>query len=57
MPGVAATIVPFAFVLSIDDGIWKGVVEPVEFTEKSVEVAVPAVEEPMAKTVEAACEK
>ena len=57
MPGVAATIVPFAFVLSIDDGIWKRVVEPVEFTEKSVEVAVPAVEEPMAKTVEAACEK
>ena len=41
-------------VLRREDGIWKSVVEPVEFTEKSVEVAVPAVVEPIAKRVEAA---
>jgi hypothetical protein len=40
--------------LSTDDGIWKSVVEPVEFTLKSVEVAVPAVVEPIANSVEAA---
>ena len=55
MPATAATMVPALLVLSIEDGIWKSVVEPVEFTLNSVDVAVPCVVEPMAKSVEAAC--
>ena len=49
-------MVPLLFVVSNVLGIWKRVVEPVELTEKRVEVAVPAEEEPIAKRVEAACE-
>ena len=55
MPAIAAMMVPEELVFSIDDGTWKRVVEPVEFTEKSVDVALPAVEEPMAKSTDAAC--
>jgi hypothetical protein len=51
---VVPTMVPLAFVVRTDDGMRKSVVEPVEFTLKSVEVAVPAVVEPIAKSVEAA---
>ena len=51
-----ATIVPFASVVRSDDGMRKSVVEPTLFTLKSVEVAVPAEEEPIAKRVEAACD-
>ena len=45
-------MVPFAFVLRRDEGIWKSVVEPVFDMEKSVEVAPAAVEELMTKIVE-----
>ena len=48
------TMVPFASVVRSDEGIRKSVVEPMLFTLKSVEVAVPAEEEPMAKRVEGA---
>ena len=51
---VVPTIVPFASVVRSVEGMRKSVVEPMELTEKRVEVAVPAEEEPMAKRVEAA---
>ncbi len=50
MPATAATIVPLLFVLRIDEGIWKSVVEPVFETEKSVEVAMPPVVEEILKS-------
>ena len=43
MPAIAATITPLLSVLRSEDGIWKRVVEPLEETEKSVEVAMPFV--------------
>ncbi len=36
-------ITPFESVLSIEDGIWKRVVEPLLETEKRVDVAIPSV--------------
>ena len=48
---VVPTIVPFRSVVSTVLGIWKSVVEPMLETENRVEVAVPAVEEPMANKV------
>ena len=51
---VVPTMVPELFVVRSAEGIWKSVVLPVLETLKSVEVAVPALEEPMAKSVEGA---
>ncbi len=51
MPKTAATIVPPTVVFNMDDGIWKSVVEPMLFTEKSVEVAPELVVEEIAKSV------
>ena len=48
---MAAMIVPLALVFSMDDGIWKRVVEPVFDIEKSVEVEKVAVVEAMVKTL------
>ena len=56
MPATAAMMVPLLLVFNREEGSWKRVVEPILFTEKRVEVAVPAVEEPTAKRVEAAWE-
>jgi hypothetical protein len=44
-------MVPLAFVVSTVLGIWKRVVEPMLLIEKRVEVAVPPVDEAMAKSV------
>ena len=52
MPGVAAMMVPFASVFSIEEGTWKSVVEPVFDTAKSVEVDQFPVEELMVKSME-----
>ena len=49
MPATAATMVPALLVLSIEDGIWKSVVEPVFDIEKRVEVAPEAEVEATAK--------
>ena len=50
MPAMAATMVPFAFVFSMEEGIWKSVVLPVFDIENKVEVAE-AVEEAIAKRI------
>jgi hypothetical protein len=45
------TMVPLALVVRMVEGIWNKVVEPIFDTENNVEVAVPAVEDAMAKSV------